>query len=184
MKRRLGATAAFALLGAQALADDVTDSIEGALAAYKDGDLQYALEELAYATQLLNAMKSDDLSALMPPAPEGWTRELDPTYTQSLNAMGGGVGVSASYRKGPESFGISLTADSPMVAAMAPMLLNAGMLGGKMIRVGREKFVDQDGQIIGLIGNRVLIQVDNTVPEVIIPILEAMDFEAVANLGN
>ncbi|WP_438363026.1 hypothetical protein [Nioella halotolerans] len=42
--------------------------------AYADGDVQYALDEIAYATQLLNALVTEGLQAHLPEPQEGWTR--------------------------------------------------------------------------------------------------------------
>ncbi len=184
MRPILTATAATLFLAGPAASDDVTTAIESALQAYKDGDRQYALEELAYATQLLKAMKTEDLSTFLPSAPDGWAREVDTEFASSLPFMGGGVGASADYSGGGPSFTVTLMADNPMVASMAPMLANAGLMGGRMIRVGREKFVAQDGEIMGLVGNRVLIQVSGGDPELVVPMLESMDMAGLATFGS
>ena len=59
-----------------ALADEVTDTLNSAMQAYQNGDIRYAVEELDYAKQLLQAMKADELSGYLPEAPDGWTREI------------------------------------------------------------------------------------------------------------
>ncbi|MDJ0995339.1 MAG: hypothetical protein QNI90_17310 [Dinoroseobacter sp.] len=184
MRPFLIAAAATMFIAGPAASDDVTDAIESALQAYKDGDRQYALEELAYATQLLKAMKTEDLSAFLPEAPDGWSREVDTEFAAGMAFMGGGVGASAEYSGGGERFSVTLMADNPMVASMAPMLANAGLMGGRMIRVGREKFVAQDDEIMGLVGNRILIQVSGGNPDLVVQMLEGMDFAALASFGS
>ncbi|MEZ5762377.1 MAG: hypothetical protein R3D87_14915 [Paracoccaceae bacterium] len=45
-----------------------------------------------------------------------------------------------------------------MVAALAGMIPNAAVMGAKIERVGREKFMNQNGELTALIGNRVLVR--------------------------
>ena len=51
-------------------------------------------------------------------------------------------------------------ADNPMVASMAGILGNAGLIAtmGQLERINRESFMVSDGEISGLIGGRILIQ--------------------------
>lgn len=184
MRPFLIAAAIAVFFAGPAASDDVIETIESALQAYKDGDRQYALDELAYATQLLNAMKTEDLSAFLPAAPDGWSREVDTEFASGMSFMGGGIGASADYSGGGDSFSITLMADNPMVASMAPMLANAGLMGGKMVRVGREKFVAQDDEIMGLVGNRILVQVSGGDPDLVLPMLESMDLSGLAAFGS
>ena len=72
------ATIAAAATVTPTLADEVIETLEAAISAYEEGDIQYALEELAFAQQLLNELRTGELSSFLPEAPEGWTRELDP----------------------------------------------------------------------------------------------------------
>ena len=71
-----------------------------------------------------------------------------------------------------------------MVTMFAGMLTNAGMLGMKLHRVGREKFVDNDGELTGLIDNRILVQAEGAAPEVMIPLLKGIDFKALQDFGG
>ena len=102
-----------------ARADDVTDALQNAIDAYTEGDVAYAMSELDYAKQLLAAMETDALVALLPEAPEGWTREIDTEMGAGLAMMGGGTGAQADYAGDDGSFSISIMADNPMVSAMA-----------------------------------------------------------------
>lgn len=167
------------------LADEVTDTLSSALQAYSEGDIDYALEELDYAKQLLQEMTTQELVGFLPEAPAGWTREIsDDNVTGGLAMLGGGSGASATYTDGAETVEITLIADSPMVTMFAGMLTNAGMLGMKLHRVGREKFVDNDGELTGLIDNRILVQAEGAAPEVMIPLLKGIDFKALQDFGG
>lgn len=176
-----------ALAGAAlpALADDVTDTLSSALQAYEDGDIEYAIEELDYARQLLQELSSQALTAFLPEPPAGWTREItDEGMNAGLAFLGGGVGAEAEYDNGSEQVSLTIMADNPMVAGFGPMIANAGLMGMKMHRVGREKFFENDDQLIALIDNRILIQAEGAAPEVMIPILEGIDFEALEGFGG
>ena len=79
------------------LADEVTDTLSSALQAYSEGDIDYALEELDYAKQLLQEMTTQELVGFLPEAPAGWTREIsDDNVTGGLAMLGGGSGASAT----------------------------------------------------------------------------------------
>ena len=186
MTRRLTALATvLALLAPAAHADEVTDAMEAARAAYEAGAIQEALEELAYARQLLTEMKTASLTGFLPPAPAGWTREVDTEMAAGMAMMGGGVGAEATYSGPGEQFTLTMMADNPMVAGMASALSSAGLLGvAKRMRVGGERFLVQDGDLMALIGNRVLVQASGADPERMVAILEQIDFDALAAFGK
>lgn len=175
---------ALVALTAPALADEVSDTLSSALQAYEDGDIGYAIEELDYAKQLLQAMKTDALAGFLPEAPDGWTREVSSEMSSGLSMFGGGIGAEATYSNDTDSFTVTLMANNPMVSAFGGMISSAGMMGGKMVRVGREKFLDQDGELTGLIDNRILIQAQGADPELMLPVLEAIDFKALEDFGD
>lgn len=187
MMRQICAAAFVATLALPALADDITDTLDSARAAYDDGDIQYTIEELTYALQLLNDIKAGSLQAFLPEPLAGWSREFDDEMAAGMGFMGGGIGASAEYTNGGDRFTITLMADNPMVAAMGGMLANSAMLtasGAQIVRVGREKFVDQDGQLSALIGNRVLVQAEGPDADAIVAHLEAMDLRELGSFGN
>ncbi|MEZ5766571.1 MAG: hypothetical protein R3D80_02165 [Paracoccaceae bacterium] len=129
------------------LADEVTDTLSSALQAYEDGDIEYAIEELDYARQLLQDLSSQALTGYLPEPPAGWTREIsDEGMNAGLAFLGGGVAAEAEYTDGSTRFKVTIMADNPMVAGFAPMIANAGLMGMKMHRVGREKFYENDDQ--------------------------------------
>lgn len=172
-------------LAAPASADEVADTIQSALDAYNDGDIAYASEELTYALQLLKEIRAGDLQSFLPEALDGWTREIDADAAAGLAIMGG-TGAAAEYSSGSDDFTITLMMDSPMIAGMAAMFTNPAIAasgGGKMIRVGREKFMSMDGTITGLIGNRVLIQAEGDDTDAIVAHLETMDLRALSQFG-
>ena len=168
-----------------ALADEVIDTLSSALQAYEDGDIDYAIEELDYARQLLKDMSTQELSAFLPEAPAGWTREIgDSEMSAGLAFFGGGVGTEAEYSNGTDSFTLTVMADNPMVSAFSGMIANAGILGMKMHRVGREKFYENEDGLSALVDKRILVQAEGAAPEVMLPILEQIDFEALADFGG
>ena len=69
-----------------------------------------------------------------------------------------------------------IISDSPMIVAMAAAFANPGMIGGTLTRVGRERFVEQDGELSGLIDNRILVQASGGDLNDMIAHLEQMDF--------
>ena len=73
------------------LADEVTQTLSSALQAYEDGDIEYAIEELEYARQLLKEMSSKELTAYLPEPPAGWTREIGDTQMNAGLAFLGGL---------------------------------------------------------------------------------------------
>ncbi len=180
---------AIALLLTAALpvqADEISDTIQSALDAYNEGDVAFAKEELAFAQQLLQQMSAMSLSDCLPEAPEGWTREIDTEMNAGLAMMGGGIGAEAEYSDGTETFSVTLMADNPMVTAMAGMLSNTALMAamGKMTRVGRQKYVDQDGTMSTLVNNRVLVQAEGAAPEVMLSVLEAIDYDKLGDFGT
>ena len=185
MRRFALTAAALAFAALPASADEVTDTLESALQAYQDGDIQYALEELTYAQQLMQAMKADSLTGFLPEAPDGWTREVDTEMNAGLAMMGGGTGAEATYSDGSTSFSLTILADSPMVMAMAGMLNNPTVMAaaGKMVRVGRQKYLDQDGEMSTLVNNRVLIQASGADADTMMPVLEAIDYRGLGDFG-
>ena len=182
---RLSILAAMFFAALPAAADEVSDTIQSALDAYSEGDLAYATEELTFALQLLKEMRAGDLMGFLPEAQEGWTRELDPDTAAAL-AMMGGTGAAAEYSSGSDDFTITLIMDSPMIAGMAAMFSNPALVTsgqGKLVRVGREKFISMDGTISGLIGNRVLVQAEGDDTDAILSHLGTMDLRGLSQFG-
>jgi len=104
-----------------------------------------------------------------------------------LGFMGGGTIAKAQY-SGPEgSFELSLMADNPVVAQLGMMLGNSAMIaqmGGQIERINRVRFLREDDSLKAMIGNRVLLSAEGGDPELMIPLLEQMDFRAIERFGT
>lgn len=153
--------------------------------AYADGDVQYALDEIAYATQLLNALVTEGLQAHLPEPQEGWTMTLDEEAGAGMGVLGGGTFARGEYPGPAPSFTIALMADNPMVTSMGAMLGNTRLMSamGSIIRVNRESFLDQDGALSGLIGNRILVEAEDGDVDTMVEHLERMDFRELMMFG-
>lgn len=173
-------------LPALAQADEVSDALQSAQDAYASGDIQYALDELDFARNKLLSMKTDALGAYMPEAPEGWTRVMDEDMNMGMAMLGGGVGARATYTNADQSdtFTITLMADNPMVAGMAAMVSNAAAMGMKVERIGRQRFAVKDGEIIGMIANRIMVQAEGQNTQAMMATLESLDFDALGSFGQ
>lgn len=185
----LAAAAALALAPLPALADshedEITATLQSAMDAYADGDVQFALDEVAYATQLLNALVAEGLQAYLPDPLDGWTRTLDDDTGAAMGFMGGGTIARGAYSGPGQSFTITLMADSPMVTSMGAMLGNTQLMSamGNIVRVNRQSFLDQDGSLSGLIGNRILVQAEGGDIDTMVAHLEEMDFRELMMFG-
>lgn len=175
MKRFFAALAILSLTAGPVAADEITEALQSAIEAYDEGDTQYALEELEYAKQLLMAKKTDVLVQFLPDAPPGWTREVNTEMNAGLAMMGGGTGAEATYSNDGQSFNVTIMADNPMVGAMAGMIGNAAMMGAKIERVGRQKFMVKDGEVNGLIDKRILVKAEGADTGLMLSVLETMD---------
>ncbi|MEP4702779.1 MAG: hypothetical protein ABJZ79_16685, partial [Parasphingorhabdus sp.] len=135
--------------------------------------------------QLLKSMKTDELVQFLPDAPDGWTREVNTEMNASLSMMGGGTGAEAEYSKsGAESFKFTFMADNPMVGAMSGLLGNAAVIGAKIERVGRQKFMVQDGELTGLIDSRILVKASGGDTETMLETLKMIDFKSLGDFGR
>lgn len=172
------------LLAIPAHADEISDTLQSAITAYEDGDIQYALEELDFAKQKLLEMKTDSLGAFLPAAPEGWSFEKNSEMNSLLGMMGGGVGAEGFYKSGDGTeVKITLMADNPMVASIGAMVTNASAMGLQVERINRQRFAAQDSQLMGLVANRILVQTEGDM-DIARTILEQMDFKAMASFGQ
>jgi hypothetical protein len=178
--------AAALTLSAPAQADDITDALTAAIAAYEAGEIADALDELAYAEQLLQGLQAEGLTVYLPPALDGWTREVNAEANAGMGFIGGGIIAEASYSGQGGSFTVTLMADNPMVAQMGAMLGNRAMMAmmGEIVRVNRENFLNQDGQLTGLIGGRVLVQASGGDMDTMVAHLEQIDFAELERFGQ
>lgn len=178
------ATALCLPLAAQA--DEISDTLQAAIDAYTEGDIAYALEELDFARQKLMSLRAEAFQQFLPPAPDGWTREVETEMQAGLAMMGGGMGASAEYRApdGSQYYSITMMADNAMVASMGAMVSNAAAMGMKVERVGRQRVAINDGQAMALVNNRILVTVEGRDEALMMQAMEGIDFDALSNFGN
>lgn len=161
-----------ALLCAPAMADDVTDWIDEARAAYVAGKSDEAMQHLDTAAQLMRQQKGVKLEAALPAPPDGWTRQ-EAGSSGGSSYLGGGTAATASYERqvGEESSSctVNIATDNPMLGMMmtafaSPMILSAS--GQKLIKVGAQKASleydadDKDGTIQVVVAQKVLVTVE------------------------
>ena len=176
---------ALAALPLAAAADEVTDTLDSARAAYDEGDVAYAMEELTFAIQLMKGMRAGALGDYLPEPMEGWTRTIDTEGAQGL-AMMGGTATRGEYQ-GPDGyFEITIMVDSPMLATFAGVFSNPTMMAsmGEIVRVGREKFLSDEGDLTGVVGGRILVQSEGNAPDAARAHLESIDFAALQGFGG
>ncbi|GAB5448572.1 hypothetical protein [Gymnodinialimonas sp.] len=170
-----------------AAADDITDALSAAIDAYEEGEIGDALGEIAYATQLLNALQAQGFTAYLPEPMPGWTREISDDIGASLGFVGGGTAAEATYTGPSGRFTITMMADNPMVMSMAAMLGNSALMAsmGQIERINRENFLNDNGDLSGLIGGRILIQAEggNNLDDMVAH-LEQIDFDALEDFGR
>lgn len=179
----LKAAAVAAALAAPAAADEFADVLEEALAAYREGDVAGARKDLDYAVKLLAERKAEELAALLPAAPAGWTREEADAEGAGMMAMfGGGTAAAATYRRGAEDVTITLVADAPMVNAVAAMVSGMSSIAGTQSRrIQRTPFAVADGQMQGVVDGRVLVVASGAAPDDDkAALLDLMDFDKLA----
>ncbi|NNU80921.1 hypothetical protein HMH01_10775 [Halovulum dunhuangense] len=180
-------TLAALALAAPAQADEVTDILASALAAYEEGDIAYAIEELDYAKQLMQGLQTGELAKFLPAAPEGWTMEVNSDANMAMSMFGGGGATTrGEYENGSESFSITIMVDNPMVVSMGAMLNNTAMMGqmGNVRRMGRQRVLEQNGELSMLVNNRVLVQGSGSDPDLIMSLFETIDLDALGSFGQ
>jgi len=116
---------------------------------------------------------------MLPEPLDGWTREVNTEATAAMGMFGGGTTATGEYSNGSERFEITMMADNPSMMSMASMLSNPQMMAsmGEIIRIQRQSFVNQDGELTGMVDGRVLIQASGSASqEDIVAHLETINF--------
>lgn len=165
-------------------ADEVTDKLQAALDAYAKGDLKTATLDIAMASGALSQQKQARLIALLPDAPEGWTRTINEDYTANLAMAGGGAGTEATYTTADgSSLTLTITADSPLMMGMAGMFMNEQMLAmmGKLIEVPGAKLLEQDNTLMTLLDQRMMVNFSGLPVDQMMPLVDQMDFVKLAS---
>lgn len=145
-----------------ASADEFTDVLADAIASYEAGEFSAAREDLDYAMKLLGELKSEGLSKFLPEALPGWERSDAEAegIGAGLGMFGGGTAAAATYSNPDGSLTISLVADSPMLSSFSAMISGlSAASGGRPMRIQRVQFVDNDGEMQGMVDNRILVSV-------------------------
>jgi hypothetical protein len=146
-----------------ARADDVTDQMDQARAAYQKHDLPTAVAALDAAANLLRQAQADALKAVLPPVPPGWTADQVDTSAVAAAVLGGGTTVSRTYHKADQQVDVQIITDSPMLQGMA-MLINsplAAAAGMKTVVVGGRpmSYAPNDNSYMTLIGGKTIVKV-------------------------
>lgn len=146
-------------------ADEITDTIQEALASYQKGDLAQTKQTLDYASQLIASKNADNLMTLLPAPLAGWSAEDGEAQAAGMAMFGGGLQASRVYTKGDQTVELNFIGDSPLLAQFIPMLSNPALAGamGKPLRLGTQMAVeDKDGEIKMVVANRFLVTISGS----------------------
>lgn len=191
--RRLGALLLLVTVFTQTLsADDVTDSIDEALEAYKDGEYSEAIESLSYASQVISQKKAQQIGQYLPDPLDGWSLK-DKQGSGGNAVFGGGSASERTYRKGSSSITVSIAADSPAMQSMMMLFTNpmfASSAGGELTKIKRQKAIvtydgeRQKGDIKIVVKKRFFVSIDgNRVSrEELMAYAEAIDYKKLSRL--
>lgn len=144
-------------------ADDVLDAIEQGRKAYQAGNYGEAKQQLDVASQLIGQKNAEGLATLLPEPLSGWTADKAQAQAVGSAVLGGASMATRTYRSGKgDTVEISITGDSAMLAAMAPILNNPMLAGamGKLVKVGDQRaIVAQNGDVILVVNNKFVVTV-------------------------
>jgi hypothetical protein len=156
------------LCAGAAYADDITDSINEALAYYQKGEYTEAASTLNYAVQLIQQKKGGSLESILPKPLAGWTAE-DATSQSAGAGMFGAVTANRRYRKEASSVTVDIITDSPMIQGVMMMFSNPAFAvadGGKLEKIAGQKAIvkykpsQKQGTIQIMVANRFLISIE------------------------
>jgi hypothetical protein len=177
--------------GPAARADDVSDEIDKASAAWRAHDSKGAIAALEAAANLLRQGRADTLKVLLPPPPPGWTADPAETSAVSVAMLGGGTTASRTYHNGSQRVQVQITTDSPMLQGMAALISGplAAASGIKTVMVGGRalSYTENDNGYMTLIGDKVLVKVDgskDTPDPALRDFVASIDFDAVEKLAR
>jgi hypothetical protein len=163
MNVRVTAAAAIlaAAIAAPACADNFTDQMDKARAAYDKHDLGGAQKALGTAETLLREQRLVQWKAVLPDAADGWKAENVEGTAAAMAILGGGVSVSRRYRKDGTSVTIELIADSPIVTSVAGMFKMFAAMGAETFVVGNQTAVyrKDDHSVTAIVADKALVTV-------------------------
>ncbi len=166
---RTGLSVLALVTAATVRADDVTDSIEEALKAYKDKDYATASQSLETATQLIKQRRGEALTGFFPKPPSGWTAGEPTSEAAAAAFFGGGITAEREYSKGDAVITVKFLSDSPLMQGVMMMMGNpmfASADGGKLERIKGQRAIvkyaaaDKSGSINIAVGGTLLVQID------------------------
>lgn len=165
MKRFAAFLAATLIFASPLHADEISDTIQEALASYQKGDLAQTKQTLDYASQLIASKNAEILMTLLPAPLAGWSAEDGEAQSAGMAMFGGGLQASRVYTKGDQSVELNFVGDSPLLAQFIPMLANPALAGamGKPLRLGTQMALeDKNGEIKMVVANRFLVTISGT----------------------
>jgi hypothetical protein len=180
------------LAGATAAADPVTDQIDAARNAYREGDYRIAVQALQFAAAQIEERLAEKRASLLPEPLQGWRAETADSSSGGLFGLLTGASVSRSYQQetGSARVTITVTADSPL-HAMFNMLMSTPMLmqaepGTRAYSFGSYRGILRqntagDIQLSLMLGTRILLQIDGAdgaSKDILEAYLKAMDLKA------
>ncbi len=180
-------------ISAISYADDVTDSIDEALANYKKGNYSEAISNLDYASQMVRQKKSTTLGDLLPQPLTGWTAQDVESQAVGGAMFGGMVSANREYTKGNSNITITVMTDSPMMQTMMMFMSNPMMAtssGMKIKKVNGQKAVveysakNNKGTMHIVVANKVLVTVNGNGVDlkVIEQYAAAIDYKKLENI--
>jgi len=179
------------LLSTNVMADDISDTLEEALASYKKGDVTGAKEDVIYALELLKQQSGNTLKDQLPDALEGWKAEEAKSETAGAGMLGGGTVLSRIYTKDKSKVTIEIITDSPLVQGLGSMFANPMFnAGGEIKRINREKATikynkkNKSGEITLMVDKRFVVNVKGSKvsKEELIEYTKAIDFKALKKI--
>lgn len=187
----IGLTIIFLMNPAVGCADDVTDAINDAMKYYKEGQYSAAVQNLNYASQVIQQKKGEGLTSFLPEPLSGWTAQEANSQAAGAAMLGGGITVSREYTRDESSVTIQIITDSPIMQSMMMMLSNpmyAASDGGKLERIERQnamvKFdpADKSGEIKMVVASRYFITLEGqqTSKEDLMAYARAINFDTLS----
>ena len=173
-----------------AYADDVTDQINEAVAAYQRKDVPTAIAGLEAALNLMRQSRADAYGKALPEPPAGWTADEVETVAIGVMMAGGGTGATRKYHQGNSTVTVSIMADSPMLQAISALassgIAAAAGMRTEIVNGRRTLFIKNDNAFTTIVADRIMVRVEGAgVPEATLKqFVTAMDFAAIEKLGH
>jgi len=172
-------------------ADDVTDQINQALAAYQKHDIPSAVAALDAASNLLRQARADALKVMLPPTPPGWSADPIDTTAAAAAMLVVGTTVSRTYHKGDQQVEVQIITDSPVLQGMAAMINTplGAVAGMKTVVIGGRpmSYISNDNSFMALVAGKTIVKVtgnQGTSESTLKGFIAAVDFAALEKLAH